>query len=35
MGQRIHPIRNVCGLDVDYPFQMPQAQWWLENRSVQ
>ncbi len=35
MGQRIHPIRNVGGLDVDYPFQMPQAQWWLENRSVQ
>lgn len=33
MGQRIHPIRNVAGLDVDYPFQMPQAQWWLENQS--
>jgi len=31
MGQRIHPIKNVGGLDVDYPFQMPQAQWWLEN----
>ncbi len=32
MGQRIYPIRNVGGLDVDYPFQMPQAQWWLDNR---
>ena len=31
MGQRIHPIKNVGGLDVDYPFQLPQAQWWLEN----
>jgi len=32
MGQRIHPIKNVGGLDVDYAFQMPQAQWWLEQR---
>jgi hypothetical protein len=32
MGQRIHPIQNLGGLDVDYPFQMPQAQWWLENQ---
>jgi len=31
MGQRIHPIKNVGGLDVDYAFQLPQAQWWLEN----
>jgi len=31
MGQSIHPIKNVGGLDVDYPYQMPQAQWWLEN----
>jgi len=31
MGQAIHPIKNVGGLDVDYPYQMPQAQWWLEN----
>jgi hypothetical protein len=33
MGQRIYPIKNVAGLDVDYPFQLPQAQWWLENSS--
>jgi hypothetical protein len=31
MGQAIYPIKNVGGLDVDYPYQMPQAQWWLEN----
>lgn len=29
MGQRIHPIRNVGGLDVDYEWQMPQAEFWL------
>ena len=32
MGQRIHPIRNEGGLDVDYPYQLPQAEWWLSNR---
>jgi hypothetical protein len=32
MGQRIHPIKNMGGLDIDYPFQMPQAHWWLENQ---
>ena len=31
MGQAIYPIKNVGGLDVDYPYQMPQAQWWLES----
>ena len=33
MGQNIYPIKNVGGLDVDFPYQMPQAQWWLENQS--
>lgn len=32
MGQRVYPIKNIAGLDVDYPFQMPQAEWWLRNR---
>jgi hypothetical protein len=32
MGRAIYPIRNVGGLDVDYPYQMPQAQWWLEQQ---
>ena len=30
MGQRIYPIKNVGGLDVDYRYQMPQAEWWLK-----
>jgi len=30
MGQRIFPIANVGGLDVDYDYQMPQAEWWLK-----
>jgi hypothetical protein len=29
MGQRIYPIRNEGGLDVDYDYQVPQAAWWL------
>ncbi len=29
MGQRIHPIQNEGGLDVDYAYQIPQAAWWL------
>ena len=32
MGQSIYPIKNLGGLDVDYAYQMPQAQWWLENQ---
>lgn len=30
MGQNIYPIKNVGGLDVDYPWQMPQAEFWLK-----
>lgn len=29
MGQRIYPIKNEGGLDVDYAYQVPQAEWWL------
>ena len=32
MGQLIYPIKNIGGLDVDYPYQMPQVQWWLEQQ---
>ena len=33
MGQRIHPLKNDGGLDVDYPYQVSQAEWWInENR---
>jgi len=30
MGQKILPIRNDAGLDVDYEWQMPQAEYWLQ-----
>jgi hypothetical protein len=29
MGRKIYPIKNIGGLDVDYAFQMAQAEWWL------
>jgi hypothetical protein len=29
MGQKIYPIRNEGGLDVDYGYQMAQAEYWL------
>lgn len=30
MGQKIWPIKNYGGLDVDYDYQMPQAEFWLK-----
>ena len=29
MGQHIFPIENGGGLDVDYEWQLPQAEFWL------
>jgi len=29
MGQKIYPLKNEGGLDVDYGYQMPQAEYWL------
>jgi len=29
MGQRIYPIKNEAGLDVDFAYQMPQAEYWI------
>lgn len=29
MGQRIHPIKNEAGLDVDFAYQLPQAEYWI------
>jgi len=29
MGRRIYPIRNEAGLDVDFAFQLPQAEYWI------
>ncbi|NVK18587.1 MAG: cytidylyltransferase [Methylocystaceae bacterium] len=34
MGQNIWPIRNEGGLDVDYDYQMPQAEFWLKKNGV-
>jgi len=34
MGQKIWPIKNYGGLDVDYDYQMPQAQFWLEKNGI-
>jgi hypothetical protein len=31
MGRKILPIYNEGGLDVDYEWQIGQAQWWIEN----
>jgi hypothetical protein len=30
MGQKIYPIKNEGGLDVDYAYQVPQAEFWLK-----
>lgn len=30
MGQRIYPIRNEAGLDVDFAYQLPQAEYWIQ-----
>ncbi|MFQ5713580.1 MAG: cytidylyltransferase domain-containing protein [Candidatus Scalinduaceae bacterium] len=29
MGQRIYPLKQWGGLDVDYEWQIPQAEFWL------
>ncbi|MBC8548225.1 MAG: cytidylyltransferase [Candidatus Brocadiales bacterium] len=29
MGQKIYPIKSWGGCDVDYEWQMPQAEYWL------
>jgi len=31
MGKKILPIINQAGLDLDYPWQLGQAQWWIRN----
>ncbi len=34
MGRSILPIPNWGGLDVDYPWQVPQAEFWLRAHGV-
>jgi len=31
MGQKIYPIKNEGGLDVDYAYQLAQAEHWLRS----
>lgn len=35
MGQRIHPLKQWGGLDVDYEWQIPQVEFWLKAHGVQ
>ncbi len=30
MGQKIYPLKNEAGLDVDYEWQLPQVEYWLK-----
>ena len=30
MGQSIYPIKNEAGLDVDFAYQLPQAEYWIQ-----
>jgi len=34
MGQNIHPLKNIGGLDIDYDYQMPQAEFWLRKQGL-
>ncbi|NVJ91159.1 MAG: cytidylyltransferase [Methylocystaceae bacterium] len=34
MGQNIWPIHNEGGLDVDYDYQIPQAEFWLKKNGI-
>jgi hypothetical protein len=34
MGQKIYPIKNDGGLDVDFEYQLPQAAWWLKTHRL-
>jgi len=34
MGQNIWPLENYGGLDVDYDYQMPQAEFWLKKHGI-
>jgi len=32
MGEKILPIYNEAGLDMDYEWQIGQVKWWLNNK---
>lgn len=33
MGQKIYPLKQWGGLDVDYRWQIPQVEYWLKNKN--
>lgn len=35
MGRKIHPLKQWGGLDVDYPWQIPQAEFWLRAHGME
>lgn len=35
MGQRIYPLKQWGGLDVDYEWQMPQVEFWLQKNRAE
>ncbi len=32
MGRKIYPLKQTAGLDVDYEWQIPLVEYWLENK---
>jgi len=34
MGQKIYPIKNEGGLDIDFAYHFAQAEWWLKTRHM-
>ncbi len=34
MGQKIYPLKQWGGLDVDYEWQIPQVEYWLKKHGV-
>ncbi len=34
MGQKIYPLKQWGGLDVDYEWQIPQVEYWLRKHKV-
>lgn len=35
MGRKIYPLRQWGGLDVDYEWQVPQAEYWIKKNILQ
>jgi len=34
MGQKIYPLKQWGGLDVDYEWQIPHVEYWLKNHGI-